>query len=357
MSLTIEWVDDMVRFHELAAQWDALLPDDASPFDLHCWYESWWGAFGDGSALTVCTVSRGDRLAGALPLRVEGRRVKGLVNGHSGMFRPLATDEEAMEALIAAALARETPEVELLLLPARDSSLPLLEAGAAEAAARPLAEAGYVSPVVDTGGDFEAWRTGSDSSWKKRLARYRRKMERDHAAEIEIVAAPDDLETWLEEGFRIEASGWKGEAGTAILSAPETAAFYRDVARRFHDRGELRLSRIALDGEAVAFSFCIQYGGRLYSLKAGYDESWRKLVPGLVMQLSIVERCFELGLDAYELLGETSDWKEKVATGHKAHTNLRVFPRGPVGGTRYGYRAHLRPRLKRVHRRLRPRGR
>ena len=71
------------------------------------------------------------------------------------------------------------------------------------------------------------------------------------------------------------------------------------------------------------------------------------------MQLSIVERCFELGLDAYELLGETSDWKEKVATGHRSHTNLRVFPRGPVGAARYGYRSSLRPRLKRAYQRLR----
>ncbi len=347
----------MARFRELAPGWNALLPDDAGPFDLHCWYESWWGAFGDGSTLAVCTVSRDDQLVGAFPLRVEGRRLKGLVNGHSGMLRPLATDEEAMGALIAAALAREASEVELQLLPATDGSLPLLEAAARETAARPLAEAGYVSPVVDTSGDFEAWSKGNDSSWKKRLARYRRKMQRDHGAELEIVAIPDDLEKWLEEGFRVEASGWKGEAGTAILSTPETTAFYRDIARRFHDRGELRLSRIALDGEAAAFSFCIQTGGRLYSLKAGYDEQWRKLVPGLVMQLSIVERCFELDLDAYELLGETSDWKEKVATGSKAHTNLRVFPRGPAGATRYGYRSHLRPLLKRAYRRLRSPGR
>jgi CelD/BcsL family acetyltransferase involved in cellulose biosynthesis len=351
--LRIEWIDDVARFRKLGAQWDALLPEDSSPFDLHPWYESWWGAFGDGNSLAVCAVSRDDQLVGVLPLRVEGRRVKGLVNGHSGMFRPLATEEGAMEALVAAAFARGVSEVDLQLLPATDRSLPLLEAGAREAGARPFAEAGYVSPIVDTSGDVEAWRKGESASWKKRLARYRRKMERDHGAELEIVAVPDDLDTWLEEGFRIEASGWKGEAGTAIVSAPETAAFYRDVAHRFHERGELRLSRIALDGEPVAFSFCLQAGGSLYSLKAGFDERWRKLVPGLVMQLSIVERCFELGLDAYELLGETSDWKEKVATGHRSHTNLRVFPRGPVGTARYGYRSSLRPRLKQAYQRLR----
>lgn len=357
MSLKTEWISEPGRLGELGAEWDALLPKDPHPFDTHDWYEAWWMAFGDGGDLAVCTVRDGDELAGVLPLRVEGKRVKGLVNGHSGMFRPLARNEEAMEALIAAALSRQAREVELQMLPTTDPTVPLLEAAARQASMRPFAEAGYVSPVVDTSGDLGAWRKESNASWKKRLARYQRKMERDHDAEIEIVAAPDGLDSQLEEGFQIELGSWKGEEGTAILSAPETELFYREIARRFHARGELRLSRIALDGEAVAFSFCIQAGGSLYSLKVGYDERWRKLVPGLVMQLLIIEHCFEHGLDAYELLGETSDWKEKVATGTRSHTNLRAFPQGPAGSIRHGYRARLRPLIKRHYRRLRPRRR
>lgn len=359
MPLQTEWISESARFAELGSEWDALLPEDPTPFDSHDWYEAWWKAFGGGGELAVCTVWDGRELAGVLPLRVEGRRVKGFANGHSGMLRPLARDEEAMEALVAAAFARRAREVDLQMLSATDPTLPLLEAAARRASMRPYAEPGFVSPLVDTSGDLDAWRKASNSSWKKRLARYRRKMQRDHDAELEIVAVPDPdrLDAWLGEGFRIEQSGWKGESGTAILSAPQTELFYREVARRFHGRGELRLSRIALEGEAVAFSFCIQAGGSLYSLKVGYDERWRKLVPGLVMQLSIIERCFELGLDAYELLGETSDWKQKVATDSRSHTNLRVFPRGPAGAVRHGYRSRLRPQLKRARRRLRPGGR
>jgi CelD/BcsL family acetyltransferase involved in cellulose biosynthesis len=354
VALKTEWISESERFAELGPAWDALLPADPHPFDAHDWYGAWWKAFGGNGDLAVCTVWDGGELAGALPLRVEGRRMKGLANGHTGFFRPLARDEGAMEALASAAFSRKAREVDLQLLPSADPSLPLLEMAARRASMRPFAEAGYVSPLVDTSADLEAWRKQSNSSWKKRIARYRRKMQRDHDAELEIVAVPEQLDAWLEEGFRLEQSGWKGEGGTAILSAPETELFYREIARRFHDRGELRLSRIALEGEAVAFSFCIQAGGSLYSLKVGYAERWRKLVPGLVMQLSIIERCFELGLGSYELLGETSEWKQKVATGSRAHTNLRAFPRGPAGTIGYGWRAHLRPGLKRTYRRLRP---
>jgi CelD/BcsL family acetyltransferase involved in cellulose biosynthesis len=179
-------------------------------------------------------------------------------------------------------------------------------------------------------------------------------MNRDHEASFEIVRSPVDLESELETGFALEASGWKGEVGTAIVSSPETEAFYRAVARAFQARGELRLSHIALDGVPVAFSFCIEHGGRLYSLKSGYDESFRKIVPGLVLQVSIVETCFERGIDRYELLGNQTEWKTKLANGQRTHSTLHAYRRNPLGIARRAYRASLRPRLRRAYRRLSP---
>lgn len=356
MSLRIEWIDEEARFAALAEEWDRLLPDDASPFDLHCWYTIWWEAFGGSRELAVCTVWRDRELAGALSLARDGRRLKSMLNGHSGALRPLAGDVEAMETLIDAVVARRAPEVELLSLPSDDSSLaPLLEG--ARRGALSLPEPGYTSPFVATAGDPEAWRQGQNASWKARVARYRRKMLRDHETEFAIFEAPEDVEAWLEEGFRIEASGWKGRAGTAITSTPETAGFYRALARSFHQRDELRLTRVALDGTAVAFCFSLLYRNRVYTLKSGYDESIRKLAPGLVMQLEMVEKSFELGLESLELLGEQVEWKEKLATGARAHTDLRMYPRNPSGAIRYAYRKRLRPKVRSAYRRIRSRSR
>src|SRR6185369_5086932 len=97
----------------------------------------------------------------------------------------------------------------------------------------------------------------------------------------------------------------KGASGTAIISDPRTETFYREVASSFAERDELRLSRVVLDGHWAAFDLCL--------LKTGYDERFRRLAPGLVMRLSIIERCFELGLEAHELLGDDTEWKRKFA--------------------------------------------
>ncbi|MGB7686424.1 MAG: GNAT family N-acetyltransferase [Solirubrobacterales bacterium] len=351
MGLTVEWIGEAPGFAALAGEWKALLPADHFPFDLHCWYLAWWRAFGGDDELAVCTVRRDGELVAAFPLRRADGQLKPLANTHSPLYRPLARDEEAMRAVVAAAM-KEGGDLALTGLPARDSSVAQLRDGARAASKRLLAEPAYASPLVDTSGDLDAWRTQSKPRWGAPLERFRRKMGRDHEAEMEIVVAPRDLEAELADGFRVEASGWKGKAGTAIVSAPETETFYTDVARAFEARDELRFSRIVLDGQTAAFDLTLLHGGRLYLLKTGFDERFRRLAPGLVMRLSVIERCFEAGLRSHELLGEESEWKAKFATGSRPYISLRAYPRTPTGLARYTYRKSIRPGLRSAYRRL-----
>jgi CelD/BcsL family acetyltransferase involved in cellulose biosynthesis len=352
-ALTVDWVGEESEFEALAGEWDALAPADSFPFDLHCWYLAWWRAFGVDQELAICTARRDGVLVGVFPLCQTGNELKAMANTHSPLFRPLAGDEEARSAIVAAAMANGS-DLELSGLPEEDASLAPLREGARAGAKTPLVEPSYSSPTVDTSGDFDAWRELSKPRWGAPLERFRRKMGRDHEAALEIVEAPRDLETELVDGFRVEASGWKGEAGTAILSDPRTEAFYTEVARVFAAREELRFSRIVLDGETAAFDFTLLHGGRLYLLKTGFDERFRRLAPGLVMRLSVIERCFETGLRSHELLGNESGWKSKFATGSRPYVTLHAYRRNPTGLARYAYRGRIRPRLRSAYRRLRP---
>jgi CelD/BcsL family acetyltransferase involved in cellulose biosynthesis len=350
----VGWISEVGEFEALAGEWDELAAAQAerSPFDLHCWYVSWWRAFGGSDQLAVCTLRDGGELTAVFPLRRAGRELLSLSNVHSPLYRPIARDGAALAALVGAAL-EAAGALELASLPEGDASVAELRDGAGGAGKVTLLERAHVSPTVDTSGDFDAWRAVSKKRWGAPLERFRRKMGRDHEAELTIVEPPTELEAELADGYRVEASGWKGEQGTAIVSNPETETFYTEVARAFAARGELRFSRIRLDGETAAFDLTLLHDNRLHLLKTGFDERFRKLAPGLVMRLSIIERCFELGLASHELLGDESEWKAKFQTGVRPYATLRVFPRSPAGLARYGYRKRVRPTLRAVYRRLR----
>jgi hypothetical protein len=350
MTYSVEWISGDEDFARLGPQWDRLAGDDSTPFDTHAWYRAWWKAFGSPGELALCVAWRDDRLAAVLPLfRSPGGRLRAMANTHSPSFRPLWNEPAALGAVLKATLRSGAGSVELAPFPQGDAGAPLLSALSSAMRAPHVSEPLYASPIVSTVGSFDEWRAASKPRWGAPLERFRRNLLRA-GAEFSIVERPVNLESELTSGFAVEASGWKGETGSAITSSPQTECFYRSVASVFHARRELRLSRIELPDGMAAFDLCLLHNGRLYLLKTGFDEQFRKRAPGLVLRLSTIERCFELGLTAHELLGADEGWKLKFSTTKTAYCAHRLYARRPVPLMRWTYRSAVRPTLRRVYR-------
>lgn len=346
MTVAVEWVSEAPSFAALSGEWEALLGDDAAPFDRHCWYAAWWEAFGAGRELAVCTARRDGALAAVLPLVRDGAgRLCSMTNAHTPSFRPVG-EAEAVRAVIRAALAERAPLLELYAIPDGGAARAALDAELAASGALPVWHPIHRSPYLMTTGPYEDWRKRTHP---KGLERLRRKMARDHDAQFAIAERPADPAAQLERGLELEAGGWKGRAGTAILSDPATADFYRRMAAAFGARDELRLTEIVLDGDLVAFELCLLSGRRLYELKIAYDESRRPLRPGRVLQLATIDWCFaQPDVDVLEMLGADEDWKLPFADDVHPHHELRVFPPTLSGRARYALRAKLRPVLSRL---------
>jgi CelD/BcsL family acetyltransferase involved in cellulose biosynthesis len=103
----------------------------------------------------------------------------------------------------------------------------------------------------------------------------------------------------------------------------------------------------------IAFDLCLVDKGRLWILKGGFDEAFRRYAPGLLLTLAGIERAQELGLEAVELLGDQAGWKAKFANDERAHWLVHSYRRRPVPLARYAYRRGVRPPLPRGYRRVR----
>jgi CelD/BcsL family acetyltransferase involved in cellulose biosynthesis len=349
MEERIEWVTDPRRFAALQPGWDALAARDPLPFSGHAWFDAYIRGFGTGRRLALCVLWRGADLAAALPLWRHARRLEAPASAlHTPVFRIPARDAAALGAVAAAALrAADGGELSVEAL-AEDDAEPAALARAARARRRlVLVEPQHVSPIVDTVGTFEEYRLRMKGHWRE-LERRRRKMHREHDVREVLVYDPPDVDAALARGLAVEASGWKGAGGTAIVSSPDTDVFYRSVAHAFHRTGGLRLSELWLDDRLVAFDLSLLHAGRLHLLKTGYDERVRALAPGLVLRRAVIERCFELGLHAHELLGDDMPWKRLFATSERRHHRFSAYGRHPVPLARYAQRRGM-PALRRFY--------
>ena len=98
---------------------------------------------------------------------------------------------------------------------------------------------------------------------------------------------PDGVEQFL----AIEASGWKGREGTALLSRPGDATFFRQMCAGFAESNRLEVRALVTpDGAVMAMSVRIRAGEGLFSFKVGYDEAFRRHGPGRLLAVDAVEQ-------------------------------------------------------------------
>lgn len=209
---------------------------------------------------TAPLVADGPGLEGRLDALVEGLA---LASGGRPWRWPLLATEARLGAGLLAAMARAGWQVGTV--------------------------ARFERPVLDRRADYDAFLAGHPhKSRLKDLRRRRRRMEEAGHLTVESATEGAALERALEDFLAVEAAGWKGEAGTALRSRPQTEAFARALFRQGNGPVTVRADWLRLDGRTVAASLALVSGGTAYLLKTAYDESLRAQAPGLVLEDAIV---------------------------------------------------------------------
>ena len=181
--------------------------------------------------------------------------------------------------------------------------------GDAAAAREALREAGYhvatarsESPWLSLPGDWEQLLAGVSRNLRSQMGRRRRALERLGALELRITAGGPKLDRDLERFLSLEAAGWKGSQGTAILCREDTRRFYREFAQAAAARGWLRLYSLELDGRLIAGNYGLTFGDEAFLLKTAFSEPDGRLSPGLVLRAAVLESSIAAGLRGYHFL-------------------------------------------------------
>jgi len=332
------------RFAEIGTLWNAL--PYASLFLSWEWLDCWWQCFGGDARMCVFLNWDGPQLAAGLACGVRGQHLFAMADKRSDLFRPLGRTERDLDAVLEPVAEGPWSRITVRGLPVDD-----LPAGRLEAA---LGSRGWLMhrtfretcPVVRTDGDYAEYRAGLGGKTRSNTSRHRRNLERAGRVEVRPLEPVLDLDAVLGESFGLEAAGWKGRSGKAVLSSQGEERFWHEVYARFHRLGRLRFSELRLDGALIAFSLDVVHRGRLYGLKTSYDEAYARHAPGCVLLMAMIEAAFASDIEAIEMLGPASPHKQRYATESRDTLILRAYRRRPISEARYRGREWIIPRVR-----------
>lgn len=120
------------------------------------------------------------------------------------------------------------------------------------------------------------------SSWKGAFKNQRR-LEKQGAFTFSMLEDPADIEEGLEAFLQLEAAGWKGKQGSALLSREPDAAFTRELVLKQGQAGNIRIGQLKLDGKLIATNVLLREQGRIFGWKTTFDEDLSKFSPGQLL--------------------------------------------------------------------------
>lgn len=139
--------------------------------------------------------------------------------------------------------------------------------------------------------DAEAYLHEAMSSNKRRdLQRKQRRLMELGKLEYVTLTPQDNIEIWQEHFLRLEASGWKGQGGTALACREADCAFFRQVARQGFQRGQLWMHGLFLNAQPIALrcNFLSKPGS--FFFKPAFDENYGRYSPGVLVELDAIRQ-------------------------------------------------------------------
>lgn len=252
--------------------------------------------------LRCLVLSDGRRARAICPLepRLERRlgpavRVWRVLAHHEHLADVICADDAARRALLPAILdhLRRGPDGCLLLAlgPAPVGSV-LWEGLGGEADGNYCLDRNGCAVGLDCRSSFAEVAKGLPGKFRYSLGVTRRRL--DALAGVRFVTVRDSpgFEAEFQDFLALEASGWKGKAGSAILSSPRKLGYFAALAATLRGTVDYcEINSLHAEGRCIASTFATRTGRTYVLNKSAYDEAYAHLSPGKLLFAQVMERC------------------------------------------------------------------
>ncbi|QOG17343.1 MULTISPECIES: GNAT family N-acetyltransferase [Bradyrhizobium] len=153
---------------------------------------------------------------------------------------------------------------------------------------KPRVLGSYIRASLDATQDGETLlREALGTKKLKELRRQRHRLEEHGPVAFEVARNPDEIRLALETFLQLEASGWKGKRGTALIQDAGDATFIRRAVPALAETAQCEIVSLRAGTTPVAAGIVLRHRDRAFFFKLGIDERFAKYSPGVQLTLDL----------------------------------------------------------------------
>jgi CelD/BcsL family acetyltransferase involved in cellulose biosynthesis len=337
--VTLDTISEVAAFRRLEEEWNDAV-DRAGighPFLRHEWISTWWEAFGAGAKLHILIVRRDGRITAIAPFMRETasmyglpvRRIRFIQNDHTPRTDILVVSEpEESYRAVWTALRGDADRWDVLQLSQLEHGSPTLRTltglATADGCATGVWKSG-ASPYLPLTGTWEDYLSALSAKFRSNLRNRMTRLARLGEPALELLTDGATIQAACGDVWRLEPSGWKRAAGTAITSDNAVHRFYTALVDRGSAAGWLRLLFLSVGGRRIATSYGACFRDRLFLFKTGYDPQYAACSPFKLLTYLAIREAYAQRLTEVDFLGDSEPWKREWTDAARGHDWLFVF--------------------------------
>lgn len=306
-------VVEITRFEDLRQDWDNVLRDSAGGlriFSTWDWQRIWWELLSEREALRILAVRDGSRLIGIWPLMHE-EGVLALVGGvdvcdYLDIIALRGREEDVLAAGLKHVQGLDVRVVDLRFLHAGSPTIKILPKLGTNAGWRSELAQDDVCPAVTLPADWETYLGSLSKKDRHELRRKLRRLGETRDVQWQITTGSDGLDQDVADFLRLHRG-----SGTekAAFMTDRMSQFFRAIIAHYRPQGLLKIYFLALDGQRVATTLCIDQGDELWVYNSGFDRDYAYYSVGLAIKAFCIQSAIAEGKRRVDFLRGPEPYK------------------------------------------------
>jgi hypothetical protein len=177
---------------------------------------------------------------------------------------------------------------------------------------------------------WEEYLASKPSKLRNNFKRVQKNIENAGTLDIQRIMDPGEILAIL---YAIENRSWKYQDKSAITCKPEQMIFYRLLINRL--QRHIVFFVLSLDQVPVSYTLCLLFRNKCYFLKTSYDETYKKLSPGIALLLYLLKYAFEHNMSEFDFAGENEGHKLALTADIRHHNDYMIFNKHPYSALLY----------------------